>query len=158
MDILRGRGSGTQPDSERKYFLPILIQAGLHGRPADLPTESYSRMTLATWSLTRLFAGGAGNAGLGSIGQGKYDISNTTMVRDPSPPISALCASREGYHSQKLTKSSGLSAKYTGRLEGGKQSPTLTTVASLADALSIEPSELIAAPIPLDRLVNLASG
>jgi transcriptional regulator with XRE-family HTH domain len=80
-----------------------------------------------------------------------------TMVEIFAANLRAVRVAR-GISQSKLANSSGLSAKYIGRLEGGKQSPTLTTVASLADALSIEPSELIAAPIPLDRLVNLASG
>ncbi|WP_149762046.1 helix-turn-helix domain-containing protein [Neomesorhizobium albiziae] len=57
-----------------------------------------------------------------------------------------------------LANSAGLSMRYVGLLERGEKSPTLTTVAAIADALSVEPAELISGPIPLDRVVKLASG
>ena len=42
-----------------------------------------------------------------------------------------------------LANAAGLSMRYIGRLERGEKSPTLTTVATIAEALSIEPRLLI---------------
>jgi transcriptional regulator with XRE-family HTH domain len=44
-----------------------------------------------------------------------------------------------------LANSAGLSLRYIGRLERGEKSPTLTTVEAIANALSLEPPELLAA-------------
>ncbi|GLS29425.1 Helix-turn-helix domain-containing protein [Mesorhizobium albiziae] len=60
-----------------------------------------------------------------------------------------------GISQAKLANSAGLNTKYVGRLERGRQSPALTTVAAIADALSIEPAEFIAHDP--SRVIKLAS-
>jgi transcriptional regulator with XRE-family HTH domain len=49
-----------------------------------------------------------------------------------------------------LANTAGLSMRYIGRLERGEKAPTLTTLAAVAAALSVEPAELLA-PVPAKR-------
>ena len=50
----------------------------------------------------------------------------------------------KGLSQEKLAGLAGLDRSYMHRLEGGRSSPTLDTLESLAQALQVLPSELIA--------------
>jgi transcriptional regulator with XRE-family HTH domain len=50
---------------------------------------------------------------------------------------------RQHLTQEELAERSGLSYKFIGEVERGKGNPTLTTIASLADALSVNMSDLV---------------
>lgn len=49
----------------------------------------------------------------------------------------------------ELARMSSLSARYVGILERCEKSPTIDTVQALAEALAVEPSQLIAPEVPI---------
>jgi transcriptional regulator with XRE-family HTH domain len=53
------------------------------------------------------------------------------------------CRRQRGLSQDELAFQSGYSRNYIGLLEGGRRSPTLTTIARLAEVLQVQPSELI---------------
>ena len=53
------------------------------------------------------------------------------------------CRRHRGLSQEELGFESGYSRNYIGLLEAGKKSPTLATISRLAEALQLQPSELV---------------
>lgn len=51
----------------------------------------------------------------------------------------------------ELARMSSLSARYVGILERSEKSPTIDTVQALAEALDVEPAQLIASEVPIKK-------
>lgn len=57
---------------------------------------------------------------------------------------------KRGWSMSELTRRSGIATRHVGAIEQGKTSPTLRTLARIADALETSVEELTGAPFPSD--------